>query len=707
VNLISFSLWGDADLYTLGALANARLAPAIYPGWTLRFYCSPDVAIVDELRALGADVRIMAAPARYAGLFWRFLPVADAALHHVIIRDADSRLNVREKSAVDAWIASSQPFHVMRDHPHHRHAAIMGGMWGCRGGSIPDIADRIGRFANVPAKHEDTRFLNAEIWPLIRDRSLVHSSVPDPLGGNVFPDHPPYPGHVGEIIDPRGEAEARIAVLIPSRGRPAAARATALSARANAADGDRLQLLIGVEPDDAAAYREVFGGEPSWVHVLASGGSYVRAIRELRRAADASIFGLAADDFVFETPGWDDHIRRAVADLPQRLGVIYGDDGWQRQRLATAPFVTAEWITQIGDILPGRYAHMFCDTELTDIARQAGLLHFLPYVRITHRHHLAGAAVIDETYERSAATWDSGQREFERRATDRERLARRLARVSGRQPALVARRLPSAAQRLLLTAACRRDPEAAQAWDEWSARIGADRADAASSRLFPLVWWNMERAGAAPGKGEALTSHYRNSWLSSHALLDAMAGAARTLAAVDVPAVFTGGGVLAACYYEAPALRPCAAIDVMIPPRRTTEAARRLEALGSAVRLRILTQFDAGAASRRDRRIVDRAETLEIGGVPLRVLSPADELLRICLNLSRAGGSVVWVADALALVRKAGARLDWDRFVDEARTRRRAIEVATALDFVRVTFGADVPEAVCRRLNERRAPAAR
>jgi hypothetical protein len=40
---------------------------------------------------------------------------ADADVDRFIVRDADSRLNSREKAAVDAWIASGATFPIMRD----------------------------------------------------------------------------------------------------------------------------------------------------------------------------------------------------------------------------------------------------------------------------------------------------------------------------------------------------------------------------------------------------------------------------------------------------------------------------------------------------------------------------------------------------------------------------------------------------------------
>ena len=55
---------------------------------------------------------------------------------HMASRDLDSRLNQREASAVQDWLADeSAAFHFMRDHPAHS-IEILGSGWGVRLGHI-------------------------------------------------------------------------------------------------------------------------------------------------------------------------------------------------------------------------------------------------------------------------------------------------------------------------------------------------------------------------------------------------------------------------------------------------------------------------------------------------------------------------------------------------------------------------------------------
>ena len=53
------------------------------------------------------------------GMFWRFLALNDPLVDIFIVRDTDSRINIREERAVNEWLESDKLLHVMRDHPHH------------------------------------------------------------------------------------------------------------------------------------------------------------------------------------------------------------------------------------------------------------------------------------------------------------------------------------------------------------------------------------------------------------------------------------------------------------------------------------------------------------------------------------------------------------------------------------------------------------
>lgn len=204
-NIIAFSLWGSDPVYTHGAIVNAQIAPHIYPSWRCRFYCDDSVPtpIQDELRRLGAEVHLIRDPKLLElKALWRFLVSDDETVDRFMCRDADSRLNAQEAVAVDAWISSGLPFHVMRDHPFHMEV-ILAGMWGGIARVLPNIHEQaVVAMSYSRNKWNDQEFLRDVIWPLIRDHTKVHDSYFRFRGADDFPPYCRLPGkiHVGGAI---------------------------------------------------------------------------------------------------------------------------------------------------------------------------------------------------------------------------------------------------------------------------------------------------------------------------------------------------------------------------------------------------------------------------------------------------------------------------------------------------------------------------
>jgi tetratricopeptide (TPR) repeat protein len=204
-NVVCFSLWGAQEKYTFSAVLNAKLAPTIYPGWVARFYCDETVpsVILDALRDYGAEVVMIAKdPRPNLALLWRFIACDDPMVGYFVCRDCDSVINTREKAAVDEWIASGEPFHVMRDHPEHAEL-IMAGMWGGVAGLLPDLSkaavDYYERHVNRN-RWVDQDFLRDRVWPAIKNYCLVHDDF-YAMGGDArrFPEGAVLPPgqHVG------------------------------------------------------------------------------------------------------------------------------------------------------------------------------------------------------------------------------------------------------------------------------------------------------------------------------------------------------------------------------------------------------------------------------------------------------------------------------------------------------------------------------
>lgn len=189
-NIISFSLWGNNPKYVDGAIANLKLAPVIYPEWKCRIYVDKSVHIdtLKQLHELGAEIiQISDERGPFYGMYWRFFVNDDPTVNRYIVRDLDSRLNWREKAAVDEWISEGTPVHVMRDHPHHTFP-IQGGMWGGTFNCVNNMYQKICAWNQYDRYACDQFFLGNIIWPLVKDQCTLH----DPIFSNKpFPKHKP------------------------------------------------------------------------------------------------------------------------------------------------------------------------------------------------------------------------------------------------------------------------------------------------------------------------------------------------------------------------------------------------------------------------------------------------------------------------------------------------------------------------------------
>jgi hypothetical protein len=157
--IIAFSLWGNNPKYTIGAVKNANLTNEIYNGWISRFYCGKSVPedILNQLKSIyNCEVIVMDEEGDWSGMFWRFLPASESDVEVMLSRDCDSRLNLREKTAVDEWMKSYKSFHIMRDHPWHG-TQILGGMWGVK-------YPKLKRMKNMIYDYKKSHFWQSIFW---------------------------------------------------------------------------------------------------------------------------------------------------------------------------------------------------------------------------------------------------------------------------------------------------------------------------------------------------------------------------------------------------------------------------------------------------------------------------------------------------------------------------------------------------------------
>lgn len=192
-------------MYLTGAIKNAELAPKIYPGWIPRFYCGPSVpeSIIEQLTNLGSQI-VKCSNDDWTLMLTRYLPISEPDVEVTLVRDCDSRLNLREKECIDAWLNSDKLVTTCFDHPWHSGVKFMGGLSGFKRGAIPNFKELLEQYNAGNHYQTDQEMLSSVIYPLIKDSYMVF----DGLNRNEFTKTMPFPSRrpvdgsfVGEVFD--------------------------------------------------------------------------------------------------------------------------------------------------------------------------------------------------------------------------------------------------------------------------------------------------------------------------------------------------------------------------------------------------------------------------------------------------------------------------------------------------------------------------
>jgi hypothetical protein len=278
---------------------------------------------------------------------------------------------------------------------------------------------------------------------------------------------------------------------------------------------------------------------------------------------------------------------------------------------------------------------------------------------------------------------------------------------------------PNEEQQLWLQAALAPPPAAVEAWHRIHPVLERDSRDPGSERLLPLVWANIRPDGPA---GARLVERHERARQQNERLLGQLREVLRPLHDRAIPTVLLKGMALVASAYRDPATRPMSDIDVLVPLGQVAEATRRIQDAGwrpaapvTSTMTRLVHSmpfshaehppldlhwhvFEECCRPADDDDFWAQSVPATIGGVPVRIPAPEDQLLHVCVHGEkwvRIPG-VRWIADAVMLIRHTAVR--WDRLVAQAVARRFVLRMRAQLTYLRNTWDAPVPPAALSML---------
>jgi len=221
---------------------------------------------------------------------------------------------------------------------------------------------------------------------------------------------------------------ARISLLLPTRGRAELLRRFLESVLARSERPELVEVVVYADEDDPSSHG--FQVEGLEVHTIvgprASMGDYNTACLERSRG---DIVVLANDDVVIQTRGWDRKLREMHAAMQDRVYLAYPNDLFKGRGLSAFPILSRTVCQLLGEPFPRAYRGAFIDYHLLDIFKRLEQhghprLIYLEDMVFEHMHYRTGKGDFDEIYGKRDRFGDDAT--FLRMRDERNAAAQRL-----------------------------------------------------------------------------------------------------------------------------------------------------------------------------------------------------------------------------------------------------------------------------------------
>lgn len=210
-----------------------------------------------------------------------------------------------------------------------------------------------------------------------------------------------------------------ISILLPSRGRPENVDRLVDSVM-DTAEG-QVEIILYLDEDDDTQHRYPLKNP------IVKGYLTKRTVLSMYwnlayEKATGSIFMQCGDDIVFRTKGWDTKVKEAFDKYPDKIVLVYGDDGDPTEKThGTHSFLHKNWVEAVGYFVPPYFTSDFSDTWINDLADGIGRKAKVD-ILTEHMHPAFGKGALDLTHaEKYVRHWTDKMPElYESKADERK-----------------------------------------------------------------------------------------------------------------------------------------------------------------------------------------------------------------------------------------------------------------------------------------------
>ena len=123
-----------------------------------------------------------------------------------------------------------------------------------------------------------------------------------------------------------------------------------------------------------------------------------------------------SDDMVFTEKDFDKEIRRAFMEhFPDTDGCLHLPDGNQNENLITLAILGKKYYNRFKYIYHPAYVSLWCDSEMTDVAKQLNKYVYIPKFMYKHMHPAWGLGKMDAQYQRTESFFNVDKATYEQR----------------------------------------------------------------------------------------------------------------------------------------------------------------------------------------------------------------------------------------------------------------------------------------------------
>lgn len=195
----------------------------------------------------------------------------------------------------------------------------------------------------------------------------------------------------------------KFSILCPTRERPERIKKLLFSIVKTVKDYSNIEILFRVDTDDKTVLQLLDIIKDNWpfeIKLIIKPNTFpTMAWNELFLLSAGDILGIWDDDCIFYERDWMKDFEEEFSFFPNRLGLVYCDEGIQHEKLASFPFISKSFADILGYTYPGRFIVGYEDIWLHQLAVELKRIRYIPKKLFLHEHITKNISLEDATYK--------------------------------------------------------------------------------------------------------------------------------------------------------------------------------------------------------------------------------------------------------------------------------------------------------------------